>query len=395
VTARQRSGTIADRIRDTGGYTSGFDYLRLILSILVLFGHSFVVSGDYVDDKLMPWGINTLRDYAILPIFFSLSGFLVAASLVRTKSLLMFLTLRGLRIVPALFVEITLSALVLGPLLTTVNLREYFTGIEFFQYFLNVIGYIHYRLPGVFLNHPSTMVNGSLWTVPYEAECYIALAIFALIGLVKRLDVFLIGFLALTIALCVWTFGHGDPDLTRITASGRQLVLFFLGGVLLYMLRERVPWSGWLALSAAIISAPLIISHIFIYLVPLPVAYLTAYIGLLQPKKLPIVFTGDYSYGIYLYAFPIQQAVYQLVPSSTSWYINFLLALAAVSVFAAFSWHCIERPALKLKRFILTKAERGQSAAGEMISPDKTVTAVAEAEGGIKSTHRTYPQKVG
>jgi peptidoglycan/LPS O-acetylase OafA/YrhL len=366
--------TVGDRIKTTGGFTSGFDYIRLILSVMVMFGHSFLISGDLVFDKVLPFGSATIVGYSILPMFFALSGFLVAASLIRTQSLLVFLTLRGLRILPALMVEICLSALVLGPLLTAGSLHDYFTHIEFFQYFLNIIGYIHYHLPGVFVDNPvPRTVNGSLWTVPYEAECYLALAALSLVGLVRRPKMFVSIFVVLILALFVWTFMHVDTDPTRTTASGRQLVLFFLAGVLVYLFRDSLPFSGGIALIAAVVSLALVASHTAIFLLPLPVAYVTMYLGLQTPKKLPLIFTGDYSYGIYLYAYPMQQAVVHLLPKGQSWYTNFLLALLMVCLFAAFSWHCIEKPMLKLKRFILRKTETKRHSKDELISPDRAV----------------------
>ena len=94
---------------------------------------------------------------------------------------------RGLRIVPALAVEITLSALLLGPLLTTESMAQYFSDPKFFKYFLNVLGLIHYQLPGVFLQNPyPDVVNGSLWSVPYELECYAGLTILSIIALAKN-----------------------------------------------------------------------------------------------------------------------------------------------------------------------------------------------------------------
>jgi len=187
----QRAGlfgySIGDRIKDTGGFTSGFDYMRVVLAVLVLLGHSFLVSGDnQARSVVFPGVIDSIRGPGILAVFFTLSGFLVAASLIRTPSLKTFLGLRALRIAPALCVEIVLSALMLGPLLTVLPLSSYFTSAEFFKYFLNTIGWIHYNLPGVFLDHPvARTVNGSLWTVPYEAECYIALTFLAATGLKK------------------------------------------------------------------------------------------------------------------------------------------------------------------------------------------------------------------
>jgi peptidoglycan/LPS O-acetylase OafA/YrhL len=254
-------------------------------------------------------------------------------------------------------------------MLTTVSLGNYFTHPEFEQYFLNIAGYIHYHLPGVFTTNPvPRTVNGSLWTVPYEAECYFALAAVSFIGLVKRPKLFASALLAVTLALFVWTLVHGDAGPARNTLTGRQLVLFFLSGVLTYLWRDRVRYSGWLALAAVAVSLALVTSHLMVYLLPIPVAYLTAYIGLQTPGKLPVIFKGDYSYGIYLYAFPVQQAVAYLLPQQP-WYLNFAVALVFVSMFAAFSWHCVEKPTLRLKRFITGRRDTSAAAKPEMRSP--------------------------
>ena len=352
------ANTVGARMDAAGGFTSGFDYTRLFLSLLVMVSHSAAISGD-TSAGFLPDFIDSDIGHGILPVFFALSGFLVAASLMRTKTLLTFLILRGLRIVPALMVEITLSAMVLGPLLTTSSYGDYFTGKDFFQYFLNIMGYIHYHLPGVFLDNPiPRMVNGSLWTVPYEAECYLALAGLAVFGIVRRPKLFMSGFLLLLCGLYVWTLVFGETGPPRGTATGRQLVLFFLGGVLLYLWRGKIPYSGWIALAAAAASAAFISSHQAIYLLPLPVAYLTLYLGLQTPRKLPVIFNGDYSYGIYLYAFPIQQSVSYLLPKGQPWYVNVLVSLLFVGPFAAFSWHCIEKPTLRLKKYIVDRSEK-------------------------------------
>lgn len=169
-----------------GGPTSGFDYLRLILAIGVLAWHSYpLTQGDVAAGQFMSgWGGALVR--LILPMFFALSGFLVAASLER-NTLGTFLAFRALRIAPALVVEITLSALILGPLLTTFSIGDYFGDPRLAKYFLNVVGYIHYQLPGLFAqNIYPNVVNGSLWTVPFELECYCALVVLALLRVMHR-----------------------------------------------------------------------------------------------------------------------------------------------------------------------------------------------------------------
>jgi peptidoglycan/LPS O-acetylase OafA/YrhL len=105
---------------------------------------------------------------SLLPMFFALSGFLITASAQRL-ALGNFLINRGLRIFPALVVEIVFSAIVLGAACTVLPLRQYYASGVFFEYLLNVTGYVHYFLPGVFLNNPHEgVVNASLWTIPWE-----------------------------------------------------------------------------------------------------------------------------------------------------------------------------------------------------------------------------------
>ena len=188
-------GKKADAAR---AHTSGFDALRLILAVGILCFHStFVTRGDDAVAWHLPYRpLSSL----MLPMFFALSGYLVAGSFFRTETLAQFLTLRVLRIVPALFVEVVLCALVLGPTVTSLPLSDYFSAPEFRTYWFNVIGFIHYFLPGVFHENPLPIVNLSLWTVPFELECYVGLAILAAGTLLYRPKLLVTAFAALSIA---------------------------------------------------------------------------------------------------------------------------------------------------------------------------------------------------
>ena len=120
-------------------------------------------------------------------MFFALSGFLVAGSLLRSRTVAMFLASRIIRIFPALSVEVLLSAVLLGPLFTSLTLAQYFRSHEFWGYWWNLVGHVHFRLPGVFDANPNpNVVNGQLWTVPYELYCYVLLALVTLIGGVRH-----------------------------------------------------------------------------------------------------------------------------------------------------------------------------------------------------------------
>jgi peptidoglycan/LPS O-acetylase OafA/YrhL len=122
--------TIAQRMIETGGRPTGFDYLRLALAVLIVCSHSVVMSYGLEVQTVVtsaPWRPLTA---VLLPAFFALSGFLVAGSLERSRTIGMFVGLRALRIYPALAVESLVAALILGPLLTTRSLGTYFSDQE-------------------------------------------------------------------------------------------------------------------------------------------------------------------------------------------------------------------------------------------------------------------------
>ncbi|HEY6734768.1 MAG TPA: acyltransferase family protein [Roseiarcus sp.] len=167
--------TILDEMRSAGPATAGFDYLRIGLATAVLTWHSIILStGSAPLDQALWSGPFRFLPAAILPMFFAVSGFLVSASLERSR-LHQFLALRVLRIVPALAVVVVLSALILGPVFTTLPLRRYFTSPEFGGFFLNIVAVAHVTLPGVFEHNPDPrFIASQLWTIPFEFQCYVA-----------------------------------------------------------------------------------------------------------------------------------------------------------------------------------------------------------------------------
>jgi peptidoglycan/LPS O-acetylase OafA/YrhL len=272
----------------------------------------------------------------IVPMFFALSGFLVAGSLERSKTLITFLGLRAFRIVPALSVEVFLSALILGPLFTTDNLGNYFRDREFYSYFLNVIGEIHYQLPGVFRSNPNPAVNGQLWTIPWELVSYVALAVLAVTGVFHRRHLLL---MCLT-GLYIVQIGNSivRPKVDLANAGGATVVVCFVAGLVIYRYRDKIPWSGLLCLLMAALSLWLTTVVSGMRFAPIPMAYVTIYLGLLNRRRNKLILSGDYSYGLYLYGFPIQQAIFAINPALREWYWNLLLAIPCAGMVAVGSW---------------------------------------------------------
>ena len=336
------------------GETAGFDYLRVALALAVIVWHSFATSYGRDFALAVYTGPFGRLPATMMPMFFTLSGFLIAGSLVRTPTLHGFLTLRVLRIAPALSVEILLSALILGPLFTTAGLGHYVTAPAFRSYFLNIVGWIHFDLPGVFQHNPSpSVVNLSLWTIPFELECYILISVAWLAGVVKRPVLLLIAAAVMTAVLPFIDINAVDGRWAR--PPGRELVLSFVLGVLAHLYRDRLPMNRWLA--GACLVACVIQTHspLVTYFSAWPAAYLTVWLGLHRAP--PLKLGGDYSYGLYLFAFPIQQAVAQFAPLR-HWWANLLITIPLAGAYAAFSWRVIEKPILAKKRAVLEKIDR-------------------------------------
>ena len=375
-------GTILD---DYKGIGPGFDFLRLWLAGSVIWFHAFVVTGqmNFLEQTPAWFYVN-----ALVPMFFALSGFLVAGSAQRLNPP-NFLINRGLRIIPALAVEIGVSALVLGPLLTTLPIWEYFTRPQFWHYFTNIFGWIQFQLPGVFERNPSAgMVNLSLWTVPFELGCYGLISIMIVLKLTQR-PLYILGFAILLLlvpavsqmsGMAEHGGGQKVPALIRYAFFSRGAVLFpsFLFGACFYYFREHVPYSR---IAAILITLSFVViacvgreswkdSYVLnVFTVP-GFTYLIIFLGLTPFPKIPFFSRGDYSYGIYLYGYPIQQALILLMPGLTFWLPFFLVSLTVATAMAAFSWHVVEKPILTMRRkFSFVAQVRGVDTSDERVSP--------------------------
>jgi peptidoglycan/LPS O-acetylase OafA/YrhL len=270
-----------------------------------------------------------------------LSGFLVAGSLER-NTITEFLTLRVTRIFPALAVEVLISAIIIGPLLTTVALQKYFSSYEFFSYFLNLLGNIHYFLPGLFIDNPTPKyVNAQLWTVPVELYCYLILTASSMLGIVKIQNALFVGTLGVVLML-TFSAQFRLTELPLFSPDVGFLTISFLFGVSLYVMRRQITYSWFLFLVSLFMYLTLCMNRNFIYLSALPLTYVIIFLGLQNPPKITPIRGVDYSYGVYLYGFPLQQTVCYLLPSHRFWYVNALSGVALALVLAYLSWTFVE-----------------------------------------------------
>lgn len=374
---RESIGARLDRYKGIG---PGFDFLRIGLALSILTFHSWLACGVARSVNAGPAWIWV---YGLLPMFFALSGFLITGSAMRLP-LQDFLINRGIRILPALAVEIVLSAVLLGPIFTTLHLSDYFTDPKFARYFTNIVGLIRYQLPGVFLTNPlPDQVNVSLWTVPYEVVCYIVMSGLIVFGLLRRpvvvacmAAVLLAAGVALQSLPSEPAGGLIDRYIVHGLFLGRGGVLLpaFLLGSLIFQWRHHIPYDRRIFLAclglcfvAAMIGGEHFVTgdetagwryagFLSLIFCP-PLAYMTAFIGVSNIPPVPVYSKGDYSYGIYLYGFPIQQSLAALFPHLT---VMHHLALSVVfsSLIAMGSWHFIEKPILRVRKRLTFMARK-------------------------------------
>jgi peptidoglycan/LPS O-acetylase OafA/YrhL len=326
---------------------NNFDLLRLFAALLVFWFHALAFTGR-VPPLLFSWvPPGPLGVY----IFFLISGYLVSKSWDSDPDALRFLARRSLRIFPALAVLVLLSALVAGPALTTLSLHDYFHNTRLRQYFCNLILLPHYALPGVF-DHMrfASVFNGSLWSLTVEYTLYLALL---LLG-VARAPRWAIA--VLTLAGCWATLQWSLVRENLVVVYGMvlqdvvQFGVYFLLGVCVNRFRlER--WMTVTGLCASIVlmiaAEPWPMVSRAVSWIAFPLIFLTFGLSTSIAARW-LARLGDYSYGVYIYAFPVQQSVLYLFPSlSMTAYV--LLSLALTFAFAAASWHLVEQRALRHK----------------------------------------------
>jgi peptidoglycan/LPS O-acetylase OafA/YrhL len=197
------------------------------------------------------------------------------------------------------------------------------------------------------------MVNGQLWTVPFELECYMVIAALFVLGVVRRRVIALIATPALIIGFAIARYWKHESDwgVMPTTASGNLLICAFLAGVTFYLYRDKILWDVriFLVSVAVIVGAYWFTSFGDFIAIP-AMGYVTVFLGLTSPPKLSILRGADYSYGVFLYGYPIQQAFVALGPWAHNWWLNGIVCSIVATSFAAFSWRFIEKPALKLRK---------------------------------------------
>jgi peptidoglycan/LPS O-acetylase OafA/YrhL len=345
---------------------NNFDFIRLVAAMMVLCSHQYALISR---PEPRPFGLFTLGTLGVL-IFFSVSGYLVAQSWDRDPHVWRFAARRFLRIWPGLAVVVLLAVFCVGPLFTQLALPDYFKAVKTWKYLLQLCLQVKLHLPGVFNSNPSRVVNGSLWTIPVEVKWYGILLAAGLCGLLQRRARVLL--LAMVVLYATYIYGvfdvqHNPLANFLLPAFGCEYGTFFCYGVVLH--RWRHVWEGspvWvLACLTLLTSALVALDHVYAAVYVLLPVMVVWFGSLSTPLVREAGCYGDFSYGIYIYAYMVQQAVIVVIGFHHSYAMTLSASIAVTLACAFASWRLIERPALGLKRHLRIRFRGGDGGSEE------------------------------
>ncbi len=331
---------------------NNYNFLRLLAATCITFSHSFDLLKKYNDEPLA-LATNHVINFSFigLCIFFSCSGYLIAKSADTSVDLKNYLFKRLLRIQPLLIVWCFMAVFLVGFAFTTLSTKNYFSNYETWAYFKNIMPVIgvKYYLPQVFSNNTlEAGVNGSLWTLIVEERLYLLMAFIFLFKKRKRYF-FIIAIVLLDIIYMINLLAFNNFKSLQLDTSVNFYALCFLNASLLYFLEinfsKKVSW---------IIICSFIFSIVSIFCVPihcLQILFIPVFvIAISQVKSVANKMGkyGDYTYGIYIFSFPIQQVLIALKFTDKP-YLLFLCTMVIVAPIAFISWHFFEKKILALK----------------------------------------------
>jgi peptidoglycan/LPS O-acetylase OafA/YrhL len=342
---------------------NSLNFLRLVLALLVIFSHSIPIGG-FGNEVL--FGNQTLGDLSV-DGFFAISGFLICGSadrhvahFGRGRGLVKYFWDRVLRIFPAFWICLLITALVFG----VIGYWSEHHGVG--GYWSQPHGPLHYVLSNSYLrmnsytisgtpsNVPYTLAwDGSLWTLSWEFLCYIGIAALAALGLLVRRR------LVALLAILIWC-GEAVIFFVPSPLPSAQYALrfgsIFITGALVYLYRDRIPDSrrlavGSLAIACAGLGVGHPLSHVSDWITGPALVYPVLWLGAHLPFR-KIGSINDLSYGVYIYAFPMGQLLAMANVQRFGYLALALSTVGATFPMAAFSWWGIEKWALRARRLL-------------------------------------------
>ena len=339
--------------KDTIGHylsrrSDNFLLLRIIAALAVIYGHSFALAQpDGSQDIFVRHGWPMYSGDIAVSMFFVISGFMVSGSYLARADLFEFAKARLLRIVPAFALVLMLCAWVVGPLMTTLPMAEYFRDPAVVTYVSKNLRFgsdMAWQLPGVFEGQVRDAINGSIWTLPAEMRMYLATAALGVFGLLAH------RWLGTVVLLALAWVGAWHPEYVPLHQDWFRLAGFFAIGILAQLHKDVLRVRHAVMLMLVLLVYLSMRTRSMPWLFALALAYFCFWFAYRTPVWRRLEHWGDPSYGIYLWGWPVQQVLVAKLPAISPWH-NFLAAALIATCLGYASWWCLERPMLKLKNW--------------------------------------------
>ncbi|MDA7706031.1 MAG: acyltransferase [Flavobacteriaceae bacterium] len=333
---------------------NNFDFLRVVFAFTVAFAHLIELSDLEI---LKPFKVFFNTRLAI-DGFFIVSGFLIAKSYENSTTIKDYIIRRAKRIIPAYAVVILISALFLSAI-STYSLSEYFSNIQFWKYLtanLSFQNYLEPCLPGVFETNKFCAVNGALWTIKLEEAFYLLVPVFYWLVRVKKFNFYALIIIVYLLSVTYYTY-FLSIDNYRIAKQLPGALAFFGTGIVFYKNFSLLQkWKDYIIIPCLII---FFLEHYILktqLLKPVAFGFMVFYVAYSFRFLNNFGKYGDFTYGIYIYHFPlIQLFVYLGLFNKYPPILICMLFLMLTLLLAILSWYLIEIPYLSKNRRLRQK----------------------------------------
>lgn len=352
--ARLNLGTALDSRRN------GLNAIRLAAATLVIVWHSFPLTGTPFETGPARQILSRIS----VDAFFAISGYLITSSWIRNPRWQDFLRARALRILPAFWFSLLVTAAVLAPVSTLLR-----TGAVPTELWPSAVRYVlsnsllwvnQYDIAGTPSGVPYPHVwNGSMWTLAWEFLCYLGILLLGLTRLLERRLTLILAFGIALVAVAATSYGPVD---NFFVVTGAHFGIMFLAGALIHQLRFRLPRSPMIMIAAVVVIVASGWLPDYRVVSAIPIAYLTIAVASYGRHR-ALQLRNDISYGTYIYAFPIQQLLAGAGLAAAGVALFAVVAILCTLPIAAASWFLIERPALRFKKRRISTLTGAQVAA--------------------------------
>jgi len=328
---------------------NNFDLIRLILASIVVFVHNYRLS----QNNNLFFLEKYLSSQLAVNLFFTISGFLITMSFINSPTVTVYFEKRARRILPA-YVTVILFCSIAGFFLSPYKFSEYFT-FDLLKYLMSNLIFLNNLqpdLPGVFSSNYLKAVNGSLWTIRFELLCYMFVPIY-IIFLIKWSKKLLLPIYLITYIFFIYSLVRGSlinsSFVKLFIEQFSQLLFYFVNGMVIFYIWPYVKKQSLMLFIISSIGVILsrvlnlgFVEPVFLSIIVIYFACSFKFLGNFSKF-------GDFSYGIYIWHFPIIQTLIYLDFYRKNAYAALFLSLSLTLIFAFVSWHTIEKPFLRKK----------------------------------------------